>query len=365
MYQSCTIKNIRILFLLILIVKIAVVLFIKIFPSDFINLGGDSDYYDEYALGLDGAVSSIWPIMLRVLNDIGFYDRSVISLLLFTLASLIIPFLFASLLPKPTSNNVKEVYVKTYWYTVIIMAIYPTIFFYSFDVYRDVFMVFLIGVCLHVVNTLINSQFKKCIPMLLVFSLLTYLLYLFRPYLGFSIFAALFFYRIEYSNRTIVYLTISFFVLLAFLHSIGVLDPLFVYREIFSDEYAGSGSNIGLNFTEKTSLEFIGLYLYSGILQLFGFYLNSAAALVLFALESIFFILCLFYSIKNWRYLTPFLRYLLVFSLIYGTIWIVANDNLGTATRLRIYNYLAMLIIAASIYLKKYYIPHKSEGSFW
>jgi hypothetical protein len=148
------------------------------------------------------------------------------------------------------------------------------------------------------------------------------------------------------------------------LHSIGILDPLFACREIFSDIYAGSGSNIGLHFTEKTSIQFIVLYLYSGLLQLFGFYITSIKALVLFIAESIIFIFCVFYSIKNRRFLTPFLRYLLAFSVIYWTVWNIANDNLGTATRLRIYNYLAMFIIATSIYLKKYYISHKSEAPF-
>jgi hypothetical protein len=52
---------------------------------------------------------------------------------------------------------------------------------------------------------------------------------------------------------------------------------------------------------------------------------------------------------------------------VYGTVWIIANDNLGTAVRLRIFNYLAVFFVAASIYLMKYLRAenlHREEAKF-
>lgn len=361
-----SIGTLKVIFLLTFLVKAIIFFSVWVFKPKFFFMGGDADYYNEYALGLFEIASSAWPDLLKALDSIGFYNRSIISLILFILASLIIPFLFASLLPTPISNTLKKSHRKTYWFIATIIAIYPTIFFYSLDIYRDVFMVFLVGICFRMVNTFVSAPFKitKSILFLIFFSLSCYLLFLFRPYLGLSIFAAFFFYSIKLSDGGIIFLTISYFVLLALLNAQGILDPLFFYRDIFSNEFPDSGSNINLGIKGKTSIEFIVLYLYSVILQLFGFYITSIKALLLFIAESVTFIFCVFYTIRNRRFLTPFLRYLLFFSFVYGTVWIIGNDNLGTATRLRVFNYLVMLIITASIYLKKYYVSRQNEAPF-
>ena len=52
----------------------------------------------------------------------------------------------------------------------------------------------------------------------------------------------------------------------------------------------------------------------------------------------------LIYVIKNIKLADGFVRFLIIFFVIYASVWLIGNDNLGTAVRLRIYNYLAIYI---------------------
>ena len=100
-------------------------------------------------------------------------------------------------------------------------------------------------------------------------------------------------------------------------------------------------------------LEFIILSTYSAILQLFGLYFINIGAIFLFLTESLPFTTGVIYILKNKQYLREFEMFLLLFSLIYATIWVIANDNLGTAVRLRIFNYISILIVVSVVYIRK------------
>jgi hypothetical protein len=347
------------IFIIIFSIKSMVYLFFKDTLLDFINLGGDSDYYNDYALGLDVPASSIWPTILRELNEIDFYNRSIISSLLFYIANLIIPFLFASLLPRPITKNTIKPYKMVYWKIVATIGIYPSIFFYSLDIYRDTIMIFLTGISLHLAKTIIKKSFTQKPLCFFILISLFYLTYLFRPYLGFSLLSAIFLYKLHIKRLNILYLTMIYLFALALLKSSGAIDDLLTYRD--SDVFIDAGSSLGINLTKTSPISFIALYFYSAILQFFGLYIISTKALIVFISESTIIIFCTIYIIKNRTLLTPFLRYLITFSIIYGTIWIIANDNLGTAVRLRIYNYLCIILVAASIYLEKRYILYRKK----
>ena len=78
--------------------------------------------------------------------------------------------------------------------------------------------------------------------------------------------------------------------------------------------------------------------------QLFGLYLVNPLAVLLFFIETLPFFLMLKYVVKNIRLADSFLRFLLIFFVIYASVWLIGNDNLGTALRLRMYNYFAIYI---------------------
>ena len=70
--------------------------------------------------------------------------------------------------------------------------------------------------------------------------------------------------------------------------------------------------------------------------------LNTIMAIVHF--QTLPFFLMLLYVMKNIKLADSFVRFLIIFFVLYASVWLVGNDNLGTAVRLRMYNYLAIYI---------------------
>ena len=99
---------------------------------------------------------------------------------------------------------------------------------------------------------------------------------------------------------------------------------------------------MGLDFSNPVM--FIPNFLLSTFGQLFGFYITNFMAVVLFLIETIPFIFMLKFIFKNVRYLDSFCRFLIIFFILYASVWVIGNDNLGTAVRLRMYNYFVVYI---------------------
>lgn len=149
-------KAIFICIFILICIKLITYFLIK---NDYISfgLGGGSDanYYHDYALGYIDLAVNFWPVILRFFNDIGFYSRDGISYLFLFINLFIIPILVGKLSGLNFQNS-----QKYYLYSVLLCLIYPTLFFYTFDIYRDVFMVlsFLVG-CLIVKKSLNSNNF--------------------------------------------------------------------------------------------------------------------------------------------------------------------------------------------------------------
>lgn len=327
------------LFSIILLIFIKIILFIAV-KNDFLSVGlgggSDAEYYNDYALGYIDVAVNTWPVMLRYLNDSGLYSRNIISYILFTVSLFIIPILVTKL----TGFSLKEDQ-KNYLYIVFICLIYPTIFFYAFDVYRDVFMVFsfLLG-CLVVKRCLCSSSYINFL-LLFIFSLIIgFFLLGLRPYLGYAFLLALFVWKIKFTKKRLVFLSVFYFSVLFFINYLGYLDFLTDYRSSF--EEVGGGSTIGLDFSNP--IMFIPNFILSALGQLFGLYVTNPLAIILFLVETVPFFFMLLYVAKNIKLADNFVRFLIIFFVVYGSVWLIGNDNLGTAVRLRIYNYLAIYI---------------------
>lgn len=324
---------------------IVYLIFLKIFfyfliKNDYISfgLGGGSDanYYHNYVVGYIDVAVNIWPVILRFFNDIGFYSRDGISYLFLFINLFIIPFLVAKL-----SNLNFQKSQKYYLYSVLLCVIYPTLFFYTFDIYRDVFMVlaFLVG-CLIVKKCLSRSNFISFSYFYILAILMGLFLMALRPYLGFAFLLALVLWKIKLTKKRIFLFAVLYFFALFIANYIGIFDSLTEYRSGF-DEDSG-GSTLGLDFSNPVM--FIPNFILSTLGQLFGLYITNPLAIILLLIETFPFFIMLKYVIKNIRMADSFIRFLLIFFVIYGSVWLIGNDNLGTAVRLRIYNYFAIYI---------------------
>lgn len=329
------------LFLCIICLTFLKVCFYFLIKNNFISLGlgggNDSDYYDTYALGYNDVAVNIWPVILRFFNDLGFYSRDGISYLFLFINLFIIPFLVAKLSGLNFQKN-----QKYYLYSVLLCLIYPTLFFYTFDIYRDVFMVlsFLVG-CLIVKKCLSRSNFIS-FSYFYILAILTSLFLLdLRPYLGYAFLLALILWKIKLTKKRIFLFAILYFFALFVANYIGILEGITEYRQGFENELQG-GSNLGLDFSN--SAMFLPNFILSALGQLFGLYLVNPFAVLLFLIETIPILFMLFYILKNINYADSFIRFLITFFVLYASVWLIGNDNLGTAVRLRMYNYLVVYI---------------------
>lgn len=302
------------------------------------SLGGGSDanYYDTYATGGINFATSIWPVILRYLNDINLYSREFISYVFFMLNLSVIPIIVARLAGIRLKSN-----QKYYFYIFLICLLYPTLYFFTFDIYRDVFMilVFLIG-CLAVKASLASNNIIKFFLLFLVSVVIGLFLVALRPYLGVAFIGALFLWNIRFTKRRILLLSILYLLALFVANYIGVFDAITEYREAF--EEGEGGSTLGISFSNP--ILFIPNFILSALGQLFGLYITNPLAVILLIIETLPFFLMLIYVIKNIKLTDKFLRFLIIFFILYASVWIIGNDNLGTAVRLRMHNYLAIYI---------------------
>lgn len=328
------------IFICIFILIFIKITFYYLIKNDYVSFGlgggNDSDYYDAYALGYVDLAVNIWPVILRFFNDLDFYSRDVISYLFLFINLFIIPFLVAKL----SGLNFKKDQ-KYYLYSVLLCLIYPTLFFFTFDIYRDVFMVlsFLVG-CLIVKKSLNSSSFFVFSFFYILAILMGFFLMALRPYLGYAFLLSLVLWKIKFTKKRIIFLSVVYFLTLFIANYIGLLSTLTEYRSGFED--GGGGSTLGLNFSNP--IMFFPNFILSTLGQLFGLYITNPFAIILLLFETLPFVFMLVYVIKNIKLADNFIRFLIIFFVLYASIWLIGNDNLGTAVRLRMYNYLAIYI---------------------
>jgi hypothetical protein len=341
-------KNLWFLVGAVLMLKILFFLYLTLlFEGNLFGGGNDSKYYHAYAVGnIDNAVN-FWPIMLRFLNEIGLYNRDILSLVLFITSVTLTPYLYYKLV-KDSDYSIKLVKAGA----VFLIVYYPTIFFLTIDIYRDTFMFFILLLSLWIYKIMLEVGGWKGFTYFLTFLSLAFLLFLLRPYLGVSLaltpFVYLIFLKTKRYVKTWLFL---YFLVLVLVKALGLIDPILLYRE--ADVFNHGGSSLGINLLNTNSFTFIFYYLYSLFAQLFGLFLISFNAILVFILESVPFIFALFYVFKNIRFVTKFASFLLVFFVIYTTVWLLGNDNLGTATRLRIPSYLVIFACMFIMYQEK------------
>ena len=314
-----------------------------------ISLGGGSDanYYHSYAIGEVDVATTIWPEILRWFNDLEIYSRDVTSLILFIGATLVVPYLTV----KTTGlSGMKE--QKKILGLFFIITMYPTLLFYSTDVFRDIFMVIVyLSILIIIKNIFFCPSIIDKLILILIFIPSIFLLYKLREYLGLSILLSFCFLNFNFTKNRLIIFSLLYLIILFLLNYIGLFSSVTEYREGF--EAAGGGSTIGLSFSNP--LLFIPNLILSFLAQMFGLYITNPLSLIVFFVESIPFIICFSYIIKNIKYQDVFVRYLLLFFIIYASVWVIGNDNVGTAVRLRMFNYF-------SIYICAFYIMHKKHS---
>ncbi|CAM3180099.1 hypothetical protein SAMN04490207_1659 [Pseudomonas gessardii] len=335
-------------FYLVLFIKILFLGYVLCFGIYEFSEGNDADYYNSYAIGENDVAQNLWPVMLRFLNDHQLYNRGFITGLMSLLGALIIPLLFANI----ARIDRGDVGRKVFWMVAVCVSLYPTLFYFSFDIYRDVFMLFCFCLAAKTAQSFFLS--RKILKSSLLFFItcaLSYLLFLLRPYLGVAFLLAFFAVHIYDMPKRSVY-SVCFLILfsLTAIFYLGLLEPLMKYRSMFSEQDQ-AGSNLGIVYDSVVTfpLKFVLSFLY----QMCGFFIVNVSSLIVLIIESIPFLFFLMYLIINRKYGDKFVSFLLLFFVIYSAVWLLGNDNLGTAVRLRMHSYAAILICCSIVFQYK------------
>lgn len=344
-------NNRNLLFLISILIFTKSIVLVYMFSTGMVFGAGQSDatLYHNVAIGVR-EFPNAWTTLLRFLNELGIYNRLGVSVFLSFLAVFIIPFIVSHLALVNSSLEKQRVFL----YLFIIISMYPNIFLLSTDIFRDVFMLFIFLFGLYIfkgVSTSSNIIIKVFLFILGLFFI--YILYKFRPYLGFSFGIALvigYFYSFKKYSLLLSVSLLLIFLQIAYMTEL--LEPLVTYREGFrSINHITQGSGLGITF--DSLILFIPKFIQSFIYQMFGFYFPNFSSIVVFIFESVPFMVAFFYLIKNREYSNKFVDFLIVFFVVYGIIWVIGNDNLGTASRIRMFNYIVIYIACIVVYQNK------------
>ena len=123
------------------------------------------------------------------------------------------------------------------------------------------------------------------------------------------------------------------------------------YRQSGLDVYAG-GSQMNISLHQPSFVVFLINYLHSYMGNLLGplpWHIRGGATLAVFFLETIPMTLILIYLWKNRCKLNTVHKYLLLHSLVWIAFIAVSNDNIGTATRLRVVAWEMILLVFACV----------------
>lgn len=337
------------IFLVVMIVaKILVFYFCAIQPF---GIHGDADQYHAYALGLDDQAYSVWSPALRFLYSIGWYSREGVAAVLLALNMLVIPVLTA--LAVIRQGMAPQARRQAGWAVAVLVSLYPTLYFYALDVYRDEFMMFVFVMGLACTRQLlddgvpIRERWVWLLPCLACGGVL----YLLRPYLGAAFAVALpCAFLFDLSRARLWRWVVLYLVALNLAFGLGWLDRVAVhYRSIFA-AFEGE-TTLGIVFDSPWT--FLLDFIRSWFCQLLGLYFPTDMSWLVFFLESVPFIAACGWLLRNRRYADRYAGFLFVFFFAYATVWVLGNDNLGAAVRLRMFNYVAVLVACGVVWERR------------
>lgn len=316
--------------------------------------GNDSELYHRYAIGLISHASNLWPKILKFLYSLDLYHRSGVAFFMFLTTLTILPTLALRIIRSEAQNfGSGEPYVKKVQiYILLFIVAYPSIFIFSLDLYRDVLMLNVLLLCLFTVQKFLNQKGIGRYIFLLTFFFFSFVAYGLREYLGFAILGAFFgFTFLRWARINGKRLVVLGIVSLAIAHQLGWLDLIILYRG--EDGFATGSTTFGIGLVGVSTPKFLMLAGLSLLYQIVGLYVTGPILLFIFLLESLPILAMIRHILRYAKFISPFGYYLLTFLIIYTFIWVIGNDNMGTAMRLRMPTYIGIAILFGCVEMQR------------
>lgn len=341
--------NARIGFLIFLFVMIvAKILVFHLCAIQPFGTRGDADQYHAYALGLDEVAYTAWPPALRFLHSVGLYSREGIAWVLLGLNILAIPALAAFAAVR--RDMMPESRRSAAWAVAVLVSLYPALYFYALDIYRDEFMMFVFVLGLSCTRRMLDEDLRGWArwSWALPWMACAGMLYMLRPYLGAAFLVALpGALLFDFSRARLWRWSLAYLAGLNLVFALGWLDRVAVhYRAIFAT-FDGD-TTVGIVFDSPWT--FLVQFIRSWLYQMLGLYFPTGVSWLPFFLESVPFIAASCWLLRNRRYADRYVGFLVVFFFAYATVWVLGNDNLGAAVRLRMFNYVTVLVACGVVW---------------
>lgn len=336
-------------------------------------LGGKDDgvFYYENALQIkNGGMAIITSVHVLVLGNI-FKMLNTDSIFILKMWNFFGSFLFLIIsyyIHKEINN--KNNYISTYSVYLIIVLMYVSyIYNSSISILRDIWICNFYLLSAYIYIKFLKADFisKNYYFILLVISI--YILFNYRDYAAASFILSALFYVIF--NRKTAKKNNSILMIITIISLIGAYYTFFrnfelpfvelsmhdalTYRQNGIEIYSG-GSQMNISLDQPNYILFLANYMFSLVSNFIGplpFQIHGFSSLILFILESIPMLFITLFIFKNRNELDYFDKFLLTQSLLWFMFIGITNDNLGTASRLRIPGYLFILVIFSKIYYTK------------
>lgn len=334
--------------------------------------GGDDGYFywEQVKSFLNGGQiinTSIYPgLISRLVAAVGFED--VIVIRTFNYLGFILLVLVAALLLKEIQRGFSleiqplsdDAFVRTNLMLGGFFMFYLSLLMNAnLSIYRDIWIYFFYSVSIYWVGKIIFQKAYRFLFLLLPGMVLlggfrTYALVAFIVATILNLFMHNSKNLMKYFVAAIVIFTIyyTFFIDLSLPIVHMSLRGALAFRQL-GVEVLNGGSNMYINLNQSNIILFLLNYLYSFIGNLIGpffWHINSGMQLLVFIFESIPMMGILYYLIKHRHEISKEE----IFTLVYAFVWIafiaLSNDNIGTATRLRVNGWIPILLVYISLW---------------
>lgn len=339
-----------------------------------IGNGDDGYFYWAQAINiLNGRAwvqTSIYPLLIGYIMKFSGIHHVYLIRIINLIALIFVYIVSVQVLKKAVSNNgEKEFHISTIYisFFLLILLWYPSLLLYThLSIYRDVwiYLLYLFNILLSI--SLVATKKQKFIKFTLLLIGL-YLLYGFREYATFSFLTAvisfLLYAYLQERGKAKLFISLfvfAFIVYYSFFIDFNIpiinksLKDVLLFRSEGIEFFSG-GSQMNIVLVQPNILLFLVNYAMSFVGNLVGpliWQVTGISTFFVFVTESIPLILTLIILYRKRHLLNKVESYLLLHGLIWNGFISIFNDNIGTASRLRVPTIILLIIICFSMLVR-------------
>lgn len=342
---------------------------------NFLGGGDDGLYYFDWAVSLSKGnnlyLTSFYPyylsLVLRLFSTENPIFLKMFNFFGFCLLLAVKDKILSVLFEEVTFEEGKKGLIISQFASTILLTFYISLVYNTtFSLLRDIWIIVFFELCLYYyLKTHKNTRRLKKFGYIILFIFSLLLLFSLRKYAAIIVVVSIVIFKLSKtsnkSRKTIFLLLVSFSLYFMFARNVQVpfvnysLSDALNFRRSNIEIYHG-GSQMGISLSQSNLLSFYINYFKSFYSNIYGptfRQISGFSSLVIMITESIPFFFLSVYLWRERKYLKGDLLLLFTSSFIWFGVISIINDNVGTATRLRLVGWVNLIIVVSYIVGKK------------